>query len=115
MAPHAGDPRAQLDAWLGAIAFALGNSRGCPFSNAAVELADKEHPARPIIEAHKLAGRNQIRDLCRDLGASQPELLADELLLLIEGARVSAQSVGPQGPGAQFKRMADALIQSHTS
>lgn len=112
-AAHAGDPRAQLDAWLVAIADNLVTGRGCPLSNAAVELPEKDHPARAVIEEQKLAVRNRMVQLCRALGAVTPELLADELFLLIEGARVTAQSVGPQGPGAQFKRMADALIAAH--
>ena len=113
-AAHAGDPRGQLEAWLGLIVQGLEGARGCPLSNAAVEIPEKDHPARAVIEEQKMAGRNRILELCRALGARSPELLADELFLLIEGARVSAQSVGPQGPGAQVKRMADALIQAHT-
>lgn len=114
-AAHPGDPRAQLDAWLDVVVTGVGNSRGCPLSNAAVELSEKDHPARVVIEEQKQACRNQILELCRALGARHPELLADELFLLIEGARVSAQSVGPLGPGSQVKRMADALIQAHTA
>ncbi|HEY9900553.1 MAG TPA: helix-turn-helix domain-containing protein [Pantanalinema sp.] len=112
---HPGDPRAQLNAWLAAIGQGLATGRGCPLSNAAVELPEKDHPARPIIEAHKRGSRNQLVDLCRAIGVTSPELLADELFLLIEGARVSAQSVGPNGPGAQFMRMAEVLIQAHTA
>lgn len=112
---HPGNPRAQLSAWLDAIMQGLVSGRGCPLANAAVELPEKDHPARPIIEAHKIGSRNQIVDLCRSIGLTSPELLADELFLLIEGARVSAQSVGPNGPGAQFMRMAEVLIQAHTA
>ena len=42
-------------------------------------------------------------------------MLADELFLLLEGARVSAQSVGPKGPASRFVRMGEALIASHLS
>ena len=51
--------------------------------------------------------------LCRDAGLTQPELLADELFLLIEGARVCCQSIGPEGPGARLVRMGEARISSH--
>lgn len=112
---HAGNPRAILDAWLGLVVEGLLTERGCPLSNAAVEIPEKDHPARPVIEAQKQASRARILGLCHELGARHPELLADELFLLIEGARVCAQSVGPQGPGAQLRRMADALIASHTA
>jgi hypothetical protein len=34
---------------------------------------------------------------------------------LLEGARVSAQSVGRQGPASRFVRMGEALIAAHLS
>jgi len=45
-------------------------------------------------------------------GASQPGLLADALVLLIEGARVSRRSVGTEGPSANFVRTSEAVIAS---
>src|SRR5438132_13777396 len=47
-AQHPRDPRAQLRAWLEEMADHLesGDERGCPLANAAVELPDKDHPAR---------------------------------------------------------------------
>jgi hypothetical protein len=40
-------------------------------------------------------------------------MLADELFLLLEGARASVQSLGPQGPASRLVRMGEALIASH--
>jgi hypothetical protein len=40
-------------------------------------------------------------------------MLADELFLLLEGARASVQSVGPHGPASRLVRMGEALIASH--
>jgi hypothetical protein len=40
-------------------------------------------------------------------------LLADELFLLLEGAHVSAQSLGRDGPASRLVRMGEALIASH--
>jgi AcrR family transcriptional regulator len=115
-AAHAGDPRAQLAAWVAAMGEHLADvdERGCAMCNAAVELPDKAHPARRVIEAFKTAQRDRLARLCRSAGAPQAELLADELFLLLEGARVSVQSVGPEGPGARFVRMAQATIADHT-
>jgi len=66
---------------------------------------------------HRHAGQMLLRDrlarLCAAAGAPQAELLADELFLLAEGARVSRQSVGPEGPAARFVRMAEATIARH--
>ena len=53
--------------------------------------------------------------LCGATGIAEPELLADELFLLLEGARVSAQSLGPKGPASRLVRMGEALIASHLS
>ena len=40
-------------------------------------------------------------------------MLADELHLLLEGARVMAQSVGPAGLGARLQRMGEAMLTAH--
>ena len=40
-------------------------------------------------------------------------MLADELHLLLEGARVTAQSVGADGLGARLVRMGEAMIAAH--
>lgn len=109
---HPGDPRAQLRGWVAAMSEHLASidERGCAMCNAAVELPDRSHPARGVIEAFKSAQRDRLANLCAVAGAPQPELLADELFLLAEGARVSVQSVGPEGPAARFARMVEAAI-----
>jgi AcrR family transcriptional regulator len=114
---HAGDPRGQLLAWLGFIAeFKLsGSERGCAFANAAVELPDCNHPARRVIEEFKRLHRDKIIDLCRKAGLRDPELLADELFLLSEGARVSIQSLGTGGPAQRLKEMFQTLVAAHSS
>jgi AcrR family transcriptional regulator len=107
-----GDPLAQIRAWLAEMADHLANpnERGCALANAAVELPDKAHPARRVIEDHKIAQRNHLIDLCQQAGLSQPEMLADELHLLLEGARVTAQSVGADGLSVRLTRMGAAMI-----
>jgi AcrR family transcriptional regulator len=116
-ANHPGGPRAQLRGWLAAMqAHVLDtDQRGCALANAAVELPDKEHPARCVIEQYKTAQRDRLAALCGAAGVAEPELLADELFLLLEGAHVSAQSLGPTGPASRLVRMGEALIASHLS
>ena len=53
--------------------------------------------------------------LWRDAGLSEPDLLADELLILLEGTRVTAQSVGAAGLGAKLLRMGEEMIATHAS
>src|SRR6478609_198822 len=54
-AAHPGDAQAQLRMLLKRVSeFADECSgRGCALANAAVELAERKHPARKIVEAHK--------------------------------------------------------------
>jgi AcrR family transcriptional regulator len=111
------DPRARLRGWLTAMQahVADADQRGCALANAAIEIPEKDHPARRVIEEFKAAQRDRLVSLCAASGVAEPELLADELFLLLEGARVSAQSSGPQGPASRLVRMGEALIASHLS
>jgi AcrR family transcriptional regulator len=113
---HPGDARAQLRAWLAEMAEHVANNdeRGCPLANAAVELPEKAHPARRVIEDFKRAERARLIDLCRAAGLAEPEMLADELHLLLEGAQVTAQSIGKDGLGARLVRMGEAMISAHS-
>ena len=114
-AAHPGDPRAQLRGWLAAMqAHVLDtDQRGCALANAAVELPEKDHPARAVIEETKRRQREALIRLCDKAGLTEPEMLADEFLLLIEGARVTAQSMGADGLDARLLRMSEALIAAH--
>jgi AcrR family transcriptional regulator len=116
-AAHPGDPRGQLRGWLAAMEAHVvdADQRGCALANAAVELPEKDHPARRVIEQFKGAQRERLVALCGAIGIAEPELLADELFLLLEGARASVQSLGPQGPASRLVRMGEALIASHLS
>ena len=115
-ADHPGDAPTQLRAWLEEMAahVASGDERGCPLANAAVELPDKDHPARRVIETFKSAQRERLIQLCAAAALAEPEMLADELFLLLEGARVTAQSMGPKGLGDRLVRMGEAMINAHT-
>jgi AcrR family transcriptional regulator len=115
-ARHSGNPSAQLRAWLKEMAaeVARRDERGCPLANAAIELPEKDHPARRVIEAFKAAQRERLVQLCAAAALAEPEMLADELFLLLEGARVTAQSMGPKGLGDRLVRMGDAMIKAHT-
>jgi AcrR family transcriptional regulator len=114
---HPGEAKKQLVGWLKSIGEHINNpkERGCALANAAVELPEKHHPGRCVIEKHKQGERDRLVKLCKQAGASKPEMLADELFLLIEGARVCAQSIGPEGPASRLARMGEAIIGSHLS
>jgi len=112
---HPGEPFEQLREWLREMSehATCADQRGCALANAAVELAEREHPARPVIEAYKVAQRERLVGLGRAAGLVEPELLADELHLLLEGARVTAQSVGREGLCARLVRIGEAMLERH--
>ena len=89
------------------------SARGCPIANAAVELTEKDHPARKVIEAHKVKLRARLAKMYTQMKARDPGLLADGLFLLMEGAQISIQILGARGPAAKVARAADVLIDAH--
>lgn len=112
---HPGEPRAQIEALFDELRECMscsGTERGCPLTNAAVELVEDEHPARELIRRHKGDITKRLRDLCREMGARQPDVLGDSLGLLMNG--IFAARVG--GDGAEqvssVYDAAKALIES---
>ena len=68
IAPHDGNPRAQLDALFADVQKRIAGEnadRGCLMCNAAVEVVEEDHPAREVIRAH----RAEIAKRLRDFGA----------------------------------------------
>jgi AcrR family transcriptional regulator len=116
VARHPGDARAQLRALFRSLVRRTTRAdwRGCPFTNAATEFPEPDHPARLVAEANKRELRRRLLGVVRAAGARRPALLADELLLLVEGAYVSGQTFGPDGPAAAAAEAADALIAAAT-
>jgi AcrR family transcriptional regulator len=110
--PHAGDPRAQLLAFFQRLSTraARKSYRGCGLTNAAVEFPEHNHPARRVAETHKRALRSRLTGMAAALGAREPDVLADGLLLLIEGAYASGQLFGEGGPARHAARAAEVLV-----
>lgn len=90
------DPRAQLKAILVAIArhSATAAWRGCPFINAAIELADSEHPGHARVVANKEELTKRLTDLCRKIGTRRPARLGSQLAMLVNGAYSSGPITG---------------------
>ncbi|HEV2570843.1 TetR/AcrR family transcriptional regulator [Methylocella sp. CPCC 101449] len=113
LAAHPNDPMARIQDWVGKAAeCAVGDGRGCDMANTAIELTEEGHPARRLIQEFKIRHRERLVQLCRDAGIVEADLLADALYLLVEGARVTRQSVGVQGPCAHFTTVAQAVIRA---
>jgi AcrR family transcriptional regulator len=107
---HPDDPQRRLDAWVDYVEEVLTNrcERGCALANAAVEL-QPSHPARTVIEEYKGRKREHLVQLFDDAHYLKPEVLADEVFLLFEGARISIQC-GGRGPALRVVQMLRDLL-----
>ncbi len=112
VARHPGAPRRQLKALFQSLAerTTRPNWRGCPFTNAATEFPEADHPARKIAEANKRELHRRLRALAGAAGARRPAALADQLVLLFEGAYTCAQTFGAEGPAKSVAAAAAALV-----
>jgi hypothetical protein len=88
--------------------------RGCPFLNTGTEFPEPNHPARAVILTHKRAVRERLRALAAAAGVRDPDLLAQQLQLLIDGAYSIGQSLGPNGPAKTVASAGRALVAAQT-
>jgi AcrR family transcriptional regulator len=70
-----------LEEWFNTADF-----RGCAFINAAGEIGDAKTPIRKVARDHKVNLQVFLRELAVEYGAPDPDALALQFLLLIDGA-----------------------------
>jgi AcrR family transcriptional regulator len=87
---HADDPRALLDALLSEIARRIGLPayRGCPFLNLATEFPN-DHPGRVVARGNKEEMRARLATIVAKLGVGDPNRVASQIALIINGAYVT--------------------------
>jgi AcrR family transcriptional regulator len=83
--------------------------RGCPFVNTATELADPGHPARTVAREYKLRLRDYFARQARLGGAIDPVCLADQLMMIFDGAIAQVIMGVPGHPQAALKAV-EALL-----
>ncbi len=111
-ARHPNAPRDQLRTLLGDIAARVNRpgSRGCPFTNAATEFPEPDHPGRKIAERNKQELRRRLTEIAAALDARNPNKLGDQLFLAIEGTYATANLMGPGGPIDSLVDTGEALV-----
>jgi len=116
LAAHAGNPRLQIESLFDVLVknTCCVESRGCALANAAVEITEPDHPARPVIEEYKAEMRRRFHQIARDMHAREPEALGDSLMLLWEGAYLTRVTMGQHGPVQGAAKAARALIAAYT-
>src|SRR4030088_316576 len=87
-----GDPHTKLSRIFPALKSWFGEERfyGCPFINAVAEHDKDQKQFRNIAMRHKKVVLAHIERLAGEMGAAEPEVLAHQLALLIDGAIVAA-------------------------
>ena len=109
------DPAAKLIAMFEAIQRLSTSPQclGCTFQGTAAEFPDPSHPGHQVALAHKQAIRDRFSDLATKGGLRDGAVLADQLLLLMDGAWVASRIFGPDNPAARLTDAATTLINAH--
>ncbi len=112
LAAHEGSPKTQLLAFFEACTQRLMQPgfRGCAFLNSLAEFSDADHPVRQKALEHEYVLRERLTQLSRAAGAYDPAALADQLLLLVNGALASAPLFGEASPVAQLQIIVAHLV-----
>lgn len=108
----AGTPRDRLLALFDAHAewFAEKGFRGCLFINAAAEFAGNSDSIHHAAAEHKRLIISFIRGLAVAAGIQNPDVVADQLALLLEGAIVNAQMSGDAAWAGKARDTAETLL-----
>jgi len=93
-----------LDEW-----FADPGFSGCAFVDVAGELPDNA-ATRAVARDHKRALRTLLREVVAGIGAGEPDTLAEWLMLLVEGAVVTAHVEGDLRAVIRARSAAAALL-----
>lgn len=108
----AATPREKLLAFFESLQSYVGTAAcyGCPFLNVATEYPETDYPGHQIALEHKQSVRARFREVAKKAGAREPEVLADQLFLLMDGAYMAARMFGPRNPASHLASAAKTLI-----
>jgi AcrR family transcriptional regulator len=86
---------------------------GCIFVNAAMEFPLPHDPVHQLSARNKRAVLDIVYEIAERAGAPAPELLAEELCMIIEGTYVGRVVTGDPSTISTARRLAERVIQSH--
>jgi AcrR family transcriptional regulator len=117
IANHPNDPAGQLVEWSRrtAQAFAQMEERGSAILNALAELPELDHPARKVIDEHRVAEHDRILKLCQEARFDDPDLAADQFYFMLEGAKACVQCIGLKRVGEHLMRLVDTMVAARTT
>ncbi|MBL0729858.1 TetR/AcrR family transcriptional regulator [Piscinibacter sp. HJYY11] len=98
-----------LAKWFGSKRF-----RGCAFVNAVAELSgERQHPAVGVASEHKARRLAHVQALLQQLKVEEPALLAEQLMVLFEGAVAVSMVRGGDPQVAASAREAACVLLRH--
>jgi AcrR family transcriptional regulator len=103
-------PRDRLLAMFSAQPWPDGIARGCPFIQAAAEYPDPAHRVHVFAREQKLLMLELVTGLVAELGITDPEPLAQQLVTLADGAASRAMVLDDAGYGRHARAAAEALL-----
>src|SRR5919107_1287594 len=84
--------------------------RGCPFNNVSSEYDDPQHPARSAAADYKFELYSRLERLAEEIVPGRGEDLAAQIHLIVDGMYLSGGLLGPDGPAAHGRKLAERLI-----
>jgi AcrR family transcriptional regulator len=114
-ARYRGDPEGQLQEWSRRIAAKLRamEERGSALGNAFAELPDPNHPARRVMQEHKLREHKRVVRLCRAAGFPDPAFSADLFTMMLEGAHSCGTCVGMRQIGEHLVQVVNLMVENN--
>ena len=88
--------------------------RGCAFANATIEIPDPDHPDRVDARGHKEGIEEHLAVLAKEAGFDEPRILAERLLLLLEGAAATAAMRRSREPLGVARSLAQELLDARS-
>ncbi|MCJ8207571.1 TetR/AcrR family transcriptional regulator [Pseudomonas sp. RGM2987] len=84
--------------------------RGCAFINTSGETGDPQDPVRQLAKLHKQKLLDYVGRLCLEQGVENPDALARQLLVLIDGAITVALVMGDHSAADHARDMLEILL-----
>jgi len=86
---------------------------GCTFQSGAAEFPDPKHPIHQVSNSHKLSVIKLFTTWTQEAQLARPEILAQQLLLLMDGAWVAIRMFGVHSSARHVLGAAEVLINGH--
>ncbi len=84
--------------------------RGCPFRMALAEYPNADSPIHQAASSNKRRTRQRFFDLAEEVGLPDPDVAADQLMVLVDGVCASATERSPDSPRGVTLRLVQQVL-----